>query len=139
MMCVTCGDQFKNETDLENHMITHFYSKPEFLKTKCDECDFWGPNEFTMKMHIKRLHCEKISCGICDLEVEDIETLDVHTFNCERFKCNWCEKMFNKVLDIKDHAKNEHKGVSTLYLYNCMRNNEEFFNEHLIYIKDLVH
>ena len=119
-------------------MITHSYSKPEFLKTKCDECDFWGPNEFTMKMHIKRLHCEKISCGICDLEFEDIETLDVHTFACERFKFNWCKKIFNKVLDIKDHAKKEHKGRSTLNLYNCMRNNEEFFNEHLIYSKDLV-
>ena len=88
MKCVTCGDHFKNETDLENRMITLSHSKPEFLKTECDECYSLGPNEFTMKMHLKRLPCEKISCGICDLEFKDIETLDVHTFTCKKFKCN---------------------------------------------------
>ena len=138
--CEICEENFEKEIDLKNHMMTHSYSKPEFLKSKCKECDFWGPNEFTMKMHLKRLHSEKISCGICDLEVADIETLDVHTFTCERFKCNWCKKTFNSVRDIKDHANKEHKGGRiALYRYNQMRNNEEFFNEHLIDIKDLVY
>ena len=49
MKCEICGDNFDCEKDLMNHTITHTYSKPEFLKTKWDEFDFWGPNEFTMK------------------------------------------------------------------------------------------
>ena len=43
MKCEIWGDNFDYEKDLMNHTITHFYSKPEFLKTKCDECYFWGP------------------------------------------------------------------------------------------------
>ena len=46
--------------------------KSEFLKFKCDECDFWGPNAHTMKMHYFRLHCENVSCGSCNLEVKDV-------------------------------------------------------------------
>ena len=136
--CETCGEDFESEKDLKNHMITHSYSKPEFLKCKCDECDFWGPNEFTMKMHLKRLHCKKISCGICDFEVADLETLDIHTFTCERYKCNWCKKTFNSVSGIKDHAKKQHKDKSTLQRYNRMRNHDEYFNDQIIYSKDLV-
>ena len=34
--CETCGEDFESEKDLKNHMITHSYSKPEFLKCKCD-------------------------------------------------------------------------------------------------------
>ena len=28
MKCETCGDDFDNEKDLKNHMITHSYTKP---------------------------------------------------------------------------------------------------------------
>ena len=31
--CEICGDDFDNERDLKNHMITHSYTKPEFSKT----------------------------------------------------------------------------------------------------------
>ena len=138
LKCELCAEQFKTEKDLKDHMITHSYSKSQFLKFKCYECDFWGPSAQTMKMHFKRVHSENISCGICNLEVKDIETLDIHTSTCEMFKCNWCDKSFNNVSDIKNHGKKEHKGRSTLYHYNRMRVNEEFFSENLIYIKDLV-
>ena len=89
-------------------------------------------------MHLKRLHCEKISCGICDFEVADLETLDIHTFTCERYKCNWCKNTFNSVSGIKDHAKKQHKDKSTLQRYNRMRNHDEYFNDQIIYSKDLV-
>ena len=71
---------------------------------QCDECDFWGPNAQTMKMHFQRLHSENVACGICSLEMKDIETLDIHTSTCEIFKCSWCDNSFNNVSDIKSHS-----------------------------------
>ena len=99
LKCEICVEEFKTEKDLKDHAITHTYSKSEFLKFKCYECDFWGPTAQTMKMHFRRVHSENISCGICNLEVKDIETLDIHTFTCERFQCNWCAKSFNNELN----------------------------------------
>ena len=37
---------------MKDHMISHSFEKLQF---KCDECDFWGPNKQTMKMHIKEI------------------------------------------------------------------------------------
>ena len=138
LKCEICVEEFKTEKDLKDHAITHTYSKSEFLKFKCYECDFWGPTAQTMKMHFRRVHSENISCGICNLEVKDIETLDIHTFTCERFQCNWCAKSFNNVSDMKIHGNKEHKGRSTLYHYKQMRINEEFFSETFIPFKNLV-
>ena len=92
-MCEICGKEFQNEKDMKDHMISHSYHKSDLLNFKCDECDFWGPNAQTMKMHFRRLHSENVSCGICDLEMKDIETLDIHTATCQR--CNWCKIEFS--------------------------------------------
>ena len=136
--CEICDDKYIKEEYLKEHMITHSYYKSEFLKFKCDECDFWGPNAQTMKMHYYRLHCENISCGICNLEVKDVEELDVHTSTCEIFKCKWCEKSYNNFSDIKSHAKEEHNGKSSCYQYNRMRIHEEYFTDKILYLKDLI-
>ena len=42
--CEICDDVYINEEYLKDHMLIHSYYKSEFLKFKCDECDFWGPN-----------------------------------------------------------------------------------------------
>ena len=78
--CENCGKEFSRACALKEHMISHSYQKLQF---KCDECDFWGPNQHTMKMHIKRNHSEIITCGMCDFVAKDIEILDTHTFTCE--------------------------------------------------------
>ena len=138
LKCEICEEEFKSEKDMKDHMISHSYYNSDFLKFKCDECDFWGPNAKTMKMHFLRLHCENVSCGICSLEMKDIETLDVHTATCQRFKCSWCDENFNNVSDIKSHSRKEHKGKNNLYHYKRMRINDEFFSEDYFPFKDLV-
>ena len=136
--CEICENEFKNQKDMKDHMISHSYCKSDLLKFKCDECEFWGPNAQTMKMHFRRLHCENVSCGICDLEMKDIDTLDTHTSTCQGFKCNWCDKRFYSISDIKRHSKQDHKGKNHIYHYIRMRINEEFFSEDFFPFKDLV-
>ena len=80
--CENCGKEFRSSSDLKEHMISHSYQKLQF---KCHECDFWGPNTHTMKMHIKRIHSETIECGMCDFRAKDVEILDTHTFTCEMY------------------------------------------------------
>ena len=135
--CDLCGESFKNEKDFKDHMITHTYSKSEFLKFKCYECDFWGPNSHTMKMHFRRLHCESISCGICSYEAKDVEELDMHTTTCERYKCNWCANSFNNIGDIKEHGIKAHEEKNTLYHYYRMGENDKFFAENMYTHKHL--
>ena len=74
--CDLCSESFKNEKDFKDHMITHTYSKSEFLKFKCYECDFWGPNVHTMPF--KRLHFESIYIEI--YKEKYIEELYIYTF-----------------------------------------------------------
>ena len=64
------GKEFRSSSYLREHMISHAYQNMQF---KCDECDFWGPNKHTMKMHIKKIHSEIIACGMCEFEAKDIE------------------------------------------------------------------
>ena len=69
--CENFGKEFRSAGEFEEHMISHSYQQ---LKFKCDECDFWGLNKQTIKMHIRRIHSETIACGMCDFEVRYIET-----------------------------------------------------------------
>ena len=109
--CENCGNEFKSAEDLKEHMIIHSYQK---LQYKCDECDFWGPNEHTMKMHVKRNHSETISCGMCNFEANQTQALDTQTFTCEMYKCNECKLPFLHLHTLKSHMKNEHYGCGCL-------------------------
>ena len=118
-------------------MISHSYQKLQF---KCDECDFWGPNKQTMKMHIKRIHSETIACGMCNYEAKDFENLDTHTFTCEMNKCNEmeCEKTFLLLKDLKKHVENEHEnGLSSISHFKRQLISQEFFDETFHFISDL--
>ena len=124
--CEDCGDKFGSAEDLKEHMITHSYQKLQF---KCDECDFWGPNEHTMEMHIKRLHSETITCGMCDFEANEIESLDTHTFTCEMYKCNECNQTFLHLDDIGKHMRNMHGEYGSLSHFKRQLFNHEYFDE----------
>ena len=112
-------------------MISHSFKEASNLKFKCDECEFWGPNAHSMKMHFKRLHCESISCGMCGFEASDLKTLDTHTFTCEMFKCTdcGCGEIFHSISDIKEHVYKKHKGYSNIKHYYRWKSNEEFFTD----------
>ena len=102
----------------------HSYQK---LLFKCEECNFWGPNEHTMKMHVKRRHSETISCGMCNFEANQIETLDTHTFPCEIYKCNEYEISFLHLDELAMHMKNYYHGSVNLFKHQLI--NHEFLTQ----------
>ena len=134
--CENCGKEFRSAEDFKEHMVTHSYQK---LQYKCDECDFWGPNEHTMKMHTKRIHSETITCGMCDFETKQIECLDTHTFTCEMYTCNECfpKQSFSTLDDIGMHMRNEHGAYGSLSHFKRQLNNQEFFDETIHFASDL--
>ena len=132
--CENCGNKFDSAGDLKEHMIMHSYQKLQF---KCDECNFWGPNEQTMKMHVKKNHSETISCGLCNFEANDIETLDTHTFTCEMYKCNECKLTFLHLDKLRSHMKNEHYGCGCLSHFKRQLINQEFFDETIHFASEI--
>ena len=120
LKCEICGKEFGSENQFKDHMIFHSFKDAEHLKFKCDECDFWGPNTFTMKMHFKRLHCENISCGMCVFIAKDVDTLDIHNSTCEMYKCNCvdCGKTYTVLRDIKEHLEKEHNESGSINHYH---------------------
>ena len=135
--CEFCDEEFKTEKDLKEHMISHSYRESSDLKYKCDECEFWGPNEFSMGMHFKRLHCETISCGLCDFQAANLEILDTHTFTCEMFRCESCKEKSFSLSDIKTHIDKEHNGSSSLRHFYRWTTKEDFFTERFYWSRDL--
>ena len=115
--CEVCDQEFKDykgnpETDeyVEKHMMAHSYKCSSYLKYKCEECDFWGPNTLTMEVHMKKHHSEKVQCGLCDYEADNIEQLETHLVTCETYKCFDCKIIFKTMREIKDHINKKHAG-----------------------------
>ena len=128
--CYICTREFKCSKELKKHMICNSYTDSSTLNDKCDECDFWGPNRFTLEMHFRKIHSENIWCGVCEFEAKDIETLDIHTFTCEIYKCNTCKQNFQSLQDLKAHINKEYNGKNKLLnRFCCERDNQEFYQE----------
>ena len=137
IQCDICEERFKYWDDkpwekerIDAHRISHSYTSTSKFKFKCEECNFWGPNELTMDMHVRKKHSETISCGMCNLEVNNEETLETHIVTCEIYKCNQCRTKFTTVSDIKKHIIEKHDGKSThLNHLKSNRKNSEFFDD----------
>ena len=135
--CELCAEEMKNSEEMKDHMVTHSYIDTTDLIFKCEDCDFWGPNSITMKVHYQKTHGENISCGLCDHESSETENLETHLFTCEIYKCNSCSKTFKSLPDIKGHISEEHK-ENTVILHSKMnRDNSEHVVEMKHYSKDL--
>ena len=128
--CELCNRDIENSTEMKKHLISHSYKCSSKLKYKCDECDFWGPNELTLEMHVRKYHSENITCGMCECEAKDSENLEIHTFTCEIFQCNFCYEKFKNVQEMKTHWRNDHDGKSiTIKHFKRERDNHEFFED----------
>ena len=123
---------------MKEHMFQHSFKRCDELKYRCDESDFWGPNEHTMKMHMYRDHSEIIACAMCNFEAKEEDILDTHTFTCEMFKCNNCQSTFNMLHDTKTHMSKEHNGNGSLWHYKINVFNQEFFEETYIFASDIL-
>ena len=115
--------------EIEKHILSHAYRSSTYLKYKCDECDFWGPNPISMEVHVRKLHSEIISCGVCGFATKEVAALETHLNTCETFTCLECKTMKKNICDIKDHMKTDHKGKSA-WIRHCQsdRKFSEYFD-----------
>ena len=143
--CEVCDEKFEwngkpwVKERKEKHILSHAYKGQHELKFKCDECEFWGPNQLTMEVHVKKIHCENIRCRLCDdYEAKDKESLDIHLSTCENFECFMCGKGFKTVGDIKEHINKEYDGKNTRITHSKpSRKFPEFFDQNSYFSKEL--
>ena len=57
---------------MKDHLKTQSYKKMIF---KCEECDFFGPNEMSMEVHTGKAHAESVECGLCEFKAKSLDNL----------------------------------------------------------------
>ena len=137
MKCTICEEEMKNKEEMKDHMVTHSYIDTTDFIFKCEDCDFWGPNSITMKVHNQKSHGEQKSCGLCNHEFSENENLETHLFTCEIYKCDSCSQKFKSLPDIKGHISEEHKRNTVILHSKINRDNSEHAVEMTHYSKDL--
>ena len=100
----------------------------------------------TLHVHFGMHHTVSKQCGLCDKEFESTKELDDHHSHCDIFQCinGHCKDTFEKVEDIKEHIKEEHKKNSpphyqfSYFIMNTKDKSEiEVFKNYItIYPKD---
>ena len=118
-----------DDESVEKHILAHSYKCSSYLKYKCDECDFWGPNTLTMEVHMKKYHSETVKCGLCDYEAAGMEELETHMVTCEIYKCEECKTIFKTLTEIKEHINRNHAGKPVWLTHSKSdRKYQEYFN-----------
>ena len=70
---------------------------------KCEDCDYFAPDEKIMEVHAERKHSGNFECGICGFVGKDSENLEDHLQKCEMFKCTKCDLAFKNLETLKPH------------------------------------
>ena len=115
--CTLCDHQMKTKLEMKRHMKPHTYKGVDL---KCEECDFLGINETTMKVHFRREHSDIMECGLCDFLAKDLVDLNIHLSTCEIHKCDPCNFVTTTLGNMKTHIEKDH---------------EDKFNSHIIHNK----
>ena len=120
-----CEVTFESAIELKKHMITHSYQE---LRFKCEDCDFWGPNEISMEVHHGRKHCLNYECGMCEFVAKDTEELELHILTCEIYKCETCYSNMRckTISEIKTHAEKSHNSGISIFHVKKDRKNDDF-------------
>ena len=103
--CDMCDFELKSFKEMKKHMKSHSYQELNF---KCENCDFWGPNKFTMEVHFGRNHSEIFECGLCEWKNKSLEKLEMHLNTREIYQCEYCDVICNKLSDMKTHKEEKH-------------------------------
>ena len=125
-ICELCDVKVNDEKELKLHMKTHSYRESNF---QCEDCDFCGPNEFTMEVHAGRKHSTVSECGLCDYKAKNVEDLETHISTCEIYECDLCYFRVTKISEMKSHmeAKHEHSNARIWHV-KIDRNNDELMD-----------
>ena len=112
-VCETCGKAFVNNTQLENHMLTHTGERNHH----CDKCPKRFYTQQHLINHIKNIHDdskESTTCDLCDAQFENRQKLNYHkTFmhsdKSEKFLCNYCPEVFGRKQHCNRHMEDVHE------------------------------
>ena len=90
---------------MKEHVKTHSFQK---LIYKCEDCDYFAPDEISMEVHAGRKHSGNFECGICGFVGKDSKNLEDHLQKCEMFKCSKCDLTFMNLETLKQHLEKKH-------------------------------
>jgi hypothetical protein len=92
-MYITC--KFDNITKMKVHLKNHSFKKLDF---KCEDCEYFGPNEMTMEVHYGRKHSEVPEFGLCENKANSEEDLATHLVTCTIYDCKQSVKIYRDIL-----------------------------------------
>ena len=71
-MCEFCDHECSNKSDMEKHLKEHSY---RVLKFKCEDCDYFAPNQLSLEIHAGKTHSGNFECALCEFKGKDVEDL----------------------------------------------------------------
>ncbi|XP_055850640.1 gastrula zinc finger protein xFG20-1-like [Episyrphus balteatus] len=117
LICETCGKEYKSQSGLNDHRLTH----TEERKHKCRFCD----KKFKAIAHRKRhedTHNEtKYICVVCGLQLNTQRTLNQHMIvhsEEKKHKCDLCGKEYKRAKALKYHLIT-HAGLRPYFCDFC--------------------
>lgn len=98
-ICEICGMSFSLKRGLRNHILNK-HTDSNLLRVKCDICQKWSKNIFTLKKHKKNIHSlRNVQCVHCQKYYKSPARLRVHVRITHeeptKFKCNLCDHFYN--------------------------------------------
>eukprot|EP00092_Neocalanus_flemingeri_P016175 GFUD01017507.1.p1 GENE.GFUD01017507.1~~GFUD01017507.1.p1 ORF type:complete len:703 (+),score=185.25 GFUD01017507.1:177-2285(+) len=104
----SCTFSFKHLEQLRYHISCHVDETNDF---KCIECDQKFEKWRDLATHLWRLHaldCDMLLCGHCrnyrTMYPKILESHNQTHQNLKLFKCDVCDKRFNQISQLKNHA-----------------------------------
>ncbi|XP_014260148.1 zinc finger protein 501-like isoform X3 [Cimex lectularius] len=110
--CVECGHEFRNNSALKNHLLSH-----SDVKYNCSKCGFSTKYKNNYDLHVRN-NCKSKTksdksyskCYVKKKRQVSIGKLDSNFKSTvvEGFKCNKCDLLFDNMDALKMHTKNKH-------------------------------
>lgn len=106
-ICEYCAKSFRTKTDVMGH-VRRVHGKSQ--KFKCDICDAWLTNRYTLKTHMLNHSADPIKCPHCDKMSPNSGALNQHIqkFHLQQpiHKCNLCGKSFKELTSLRVNSLN---------------------------------
>ena len=137
--CADCEDIFDDIRDAKVHSYTHYYTKTDDDKNKCNNCDFQDNCLNTIEVHVGWCRQSNFECGLCGNNFKGIEDLETHLKSCEMYECGSyiCWLRVKSLSDMKKHIEEKHTTSTSLHHLKIDRENEFSVISKFYNVKDL--